>query len=171
MGSPQMWHADPWARRRVRARSRVALLLRTIGGASRTRYHPRMGLLDWARRRPVPSAEVSAHDLRELESTRVRVKGTAAYVPGHLREHVGGTEYLLRREPDNPYDTNAIAVYWEGQKVGHVSAVKAAAMAPLLDVLGDTDYLVSGMGAYTRSTRLWVDLPKLPALRAYVRGR
>lgn len=98
----------------------------------------------------------------------MRVKGTVNYVPDALREHVGGQVYVLRREPDNAHDVNAIAVLWEGKKVGYVSAVKAQAMAPLLDQLGSRDFVVSGMGAYTSSTRLWVDVPKIPALRKFV---
>ena len=107
-------------------------------------------------------------DLRSLEASRVRVKGTAAWVPAALRADVGGQVYVLRREPGNEHDANAIAVIWKGKKVGYVSAVKAQSMAPLLDRLGSSDFIVSGMGAYTNSTRLWVDLPKIAELRQFV---
>lgn len=120
------------------------------------------------KRRPAVPLAPEGLDLRELESTRVRVKGTSYVIPDRLRENVGGTVYVLRREPSNVHDTNAIVVLWEGRKVGYVSAVKAASLAPLFDRLGGGDFVVSGMGAYTRSTRLWVDLPRVPALRAFV---
>lgn len=110
-------------------------------------------------------------DLRHLESTRTRVKGSVNYVPEHLRHDVGGQVYVLRREPTNEHDTNAIVVLWKGRKVGYVSAVRAKAMSPLLDELGHRDFVVSGMGAYTNSTRLWVDLPRIAELRAFVADR
>jgi hypothetical protein len=107
-------------------------------------------------------------DLRHLEAVRTRVKGTAALIPDSERERVGGTVYVLRREPSNPHDSNAIVVLSDGRKVGYVSAARAAMMAPLLDRIGD-DVLVAGMGAMTNSIRLWVDLPKADALRAFVK--
>lgn len=117
------------------------------------------------------ASEPVGFDLRGLDSTRVRVKGTVNYVPDALREDVGGTVYTLRREPSNKHDRNAIVVIWEGRKVGYVSATKAALLAPLLDEIGAGDFIVNGMGAYTNSIRLWVDLPKVPALRGLVRSR
>ena len=108
-------------------------------------------------------------DLRHLESTRIRVKGTMALIPDSERETLGGRVYVLRREPKNKHDPNAIAVLSEGRKVGYVSASRAAMMAPLLDRIG-SDVLVNGMGAMTNSIRLWVDLPKAAALRGFVKA-
>lgn len=42
---------------------------------------------------------------------------------------------ILHREPDNPYDTNAVAVYIFGQKVGHLSQSDAERYAPIIDEL------------------------------------
>ena len=39
----------------------------------------------------------------------------------------------LVREPDNKYDKNAIAVYLDDTKVGHIPAPQAKFLAPLLD--------------------------------------
>src|SRR5690606_17088754 len=70
-------------------------------------------------------------DLRELESTRMRVKGTAYYIPDSQRRYAGSRVYHLVREPHNPHDDMAIAVIADdGRKVGHVSANRAALMAP-----------------------------------------
>lgn len=48
-----------------------------------------------------------------------------------------GCQLHLKREPDNPYDSNAIAVYvkldGEEWKIGHVEAKKAAWFAPRFD--------------------------------------
>lgn len=39
----------------------------------------------------------------------------------------------LRREPNNPHDENAIAVYLKGNKCGYVPATEAAHLAPEID--------------------------------------
>ena len=39
----------------------------------------------------------------------------------------------LVREPDNKYDKNAIAVYLDDTKVGHIPAPQAKILAPMLD--------------------------------------
>lgn len=44
---------------------------------------------------------------------------------------------LLRREPDNPYDRNAIGVYVHGEKVGHLDRYDAEEYQPLLRRRGD----------------------------------
>lgn len=46
--------------------------------------------------------------------------------------------YLVR-EPDNPFDRNAVAVYILGQKVGHLSRDDAEEYAPLLDELWEKE--------------------------------
>jgi hypothetical protein len=44
------------------------------------------------------------------------------------------TQFLqLVREPDNEFDENAIAVHWNGVKIGHLNRVIAFRMAPELD--------------------------------------
>lgn len=83
-----------------------------------------------------------------------------------------GTEYLLVREPDNPADRFAIAVYGNRRRVGYVSAKRAALLAPLLDSVEADAFAVAG--ATTRAhadaaLRAWVDLPRVPALRAHLR--
>lgn len=44
-----------------------------------------------------------------------------------------GAAVTLRREPDNKYDKNAVAVIIFNMKVGHLSKGFAADMAPLMD--------------------------------------
>jgi hypothetical protein len=110
-------------------------------------------------------------DLRDLPSIRTRVKGSAFVVSDANRERFGGTEYELRREPTNPHDSHAVAVYGQGRKVGYISAAKAASVAPLLDALPEVAFVVGGAGVESNSIRLWVDVPSIPALRQYVKGR
>lgn len=108
-------------------------------------------------------------DLRDVPSTRTRIKGSANWVSEAERTKFGGTEYLLVREPKNESDTNAVAVYGKGRKVGYLSATKSAALAPILDPLAFDAFLVGGTALIENSIRLWVDIPALPGLRQMVK--
>lgn len=122
-------------------------------------------------KRTIPDSE-KVLDLRGVESTRMRVKGTSYYIPDSGRRYAGSREYWLIREPDNPHDELAIAVVAsDGRKVGYVSANRAALMSPILDQLPAEAYLVAGTSASEHSTALRVDLPRLPALRTFVKQR
>ena len=103
-------------------------------------------------------------DLRALESRRVGIAG----VGRRVSEPVLAWSFLLEREPDNPHDANAVMVrLLDGRHVGYVPASIAASYAPLLDGIGDR-FLVSGVGsAGTTSSRMWLDLPKVPVLRKF----
>lgn len=63
----------------------------------------------------------------------MRIAGTGYGVTQLGLVRLGGTEYLLVREPNTKWDANAIGVYGKVRKVGHLSADKAA---PILDPLG-----------------------------------
>lgn len=110
-------------------------------------------------------------DLRSLDSTRMRIKGIGNYVGWNERRAVGGTEYVLVREPDNSFDPCAVAVLSNGRKVGYVSAARAKILAPLFDTVASAGYVVGGTGPSDESVQLWVDVPKADALRAFVKAR
>jgi hypothetical protein len=110
-------------------------------------------------------------DLRSLDSTRMRIKGIGNYVGWNERRAVGGTEYVLVREPDNSHDSCAVLVLSNGRKIGYVSAARAKILAPLLDSLGSAGYVVGGTGPSDESVQLWVDIPKADVLRAFVKSR
>ena len=105
-------------------------------------------------------------DLRDLPASRFRIVGTAFWVHDLDREAYGGPEYQLVREPENKHDSNAVAVYGRGRKVGYLSTAKAAGVGPELDRLGTAAYTVSGAGSSDKSSRLWVDIPLLKGLRS-----
>ena len=109
------------------------------------------------------------HDLRHLESLRLRIRGSFANVTDAERRKYGGREYLLVREPQNPHDGNAVAVYSGDRRVGYVTAARASSLAPLLDRLEADAFRVSGEGVNSSSIRLWVDVPRTPPLRDYVK--
>lgn len=106
-------------------------------------------------------------DLRELPSSRFRIVGTAYWLRDDERARYGGQEYELVREPENEHDENAVAVYGRGRKVGHLSAAKAAALASDLDRLGPASFVVSGDTVSEASMKMWVDIPRVPGLRAF----
>ncbi|RYG71577.1 hypothetical protein EON77_12830, partial [bacterium] len=96
--------------------------------------------------RKVNVSALAVIDLAPLDSVRTRIKGSAFYVTDDERRKYGGPEYLLIREPDNPVDSGAVAVYGRGRKVGHLSTARAASLAPLLDALTGNAYRVTGTG-------------------------
>jgi HIRAN domain len=44
-----------------------------------------------------------------------------------------GDSLDLLREPDNQYDNKAIAIYWEGQKLGFMPQIDNSVLAAILD--------------------------------------
>ena len=52
---------------------------------------------------------------------------------------------ILKREPDNQYDKNAIAIYHSENKIGHVPADTAKSLAPQMDVGIEVDCHVSSI--------------------------
>lgn len=109
-------------------------------------------------------------DLRELPSRRQRVVGSFGWVTDAERSKYGGTSYLLVREPMNDFDRGAVAVYGKGRKVGYLTAAKAAALTPILDLLDFDAFRVGGASVVNNSIRLWIDVPALPALRALAKS-
>lgn len=71
---------------------------------------------------------VATRKLRGLGIWSCRVRGEA-YAPGTLR--VGVVE--LVREPDNPYDRNAVAIHQDGQQVGYFNKGMSAGLAKVLE--------------------------------------
>lgn len=73
------------------------------------------------------------HKNEEGRSIQRILKDLADYDPDSL-------ELTLEREPDNPYDENAIKVYCEGEHIGYIKAELAKKLADLVD-----DGVVSGV--------------------------
>lgn len=119
---------------------------------------------------PKTLAVTELTDLRSLDATRMRVKGIGNYVGWKERRAVGGTQYVLVREPNNPHDSSAVLVLSDERKVGYVSASRAKILAPLFDTLGSGGYVVGGTGPTDESVQLWVDIPKADVLRAFVKS-
>ena len=116
----------------------------------------------------IDTTALRALDLRDLPSMRFRIVGLSYCVTEDERALYGGTDYLLKREPDNENDINAVAVFGQGRKVGYLSAAKAVSLASLLDEVDFDVFQVGGTSVLGNSIRLWIDIPKAAALRRYV---
>ena len=89
---------------------------------------------------------------------RLRVAGQEYY--REATQRLGGTGLepryftaLLRREPTNPHDANAIVVLVEGVKVGYVGRGRAARWAAGLDRTGGV--VTCRLQAFRGATRTW----------------
>lgn len=110
--------------------------------------------------RKVPEVLV---DLRDEAERSFRVVGSSHWVPQDVVWQYQLNVFFLHREPDNPYDENAIAVYGGERKFGYLSAGAAAQYAPLLDQIG-ADFIVARDNKDL--ARMWFRLPRVPVLRA-----
>jgi HIRAN domain-containing protein len=87
------------------------------------------------------SGRYLARDDPELAARGLRVVGIAGAAGHHadaLQSEAAapGSQLALRRDPDNPHDPNAIAVYARDEQVGWVPREVAAELAPELDAGG-----------------------------------
>ena len=83
-------------------------------------------VLSWSRPAPAQSVRLL------VQSSRLAgfVHDQAAAVFPQLRI---GDGLQLAREPDNPYDPNAVRVEWRGRKLGYVPRAENAALAWAMD--------------------------------------
>ena len=62
-----------------------------------------------------------------------------------------GTVVTLQAEPENPYDPNAVAIYFEGTKLGYIPQAKNSIVSTLL-YFGHGDILESKINSYNSQT-------------------
>jgi hypothetical protein len=101
-------------------------------------------------------------DLSGLDSTSLKIRGKGNYTDKRA-SFMSGVCRLVR-EPENTCDPNAIVAFIGEQKVGYVSASRAASMAPLMDEIGKPLII----GADLSGSPVILLLPSLPALRSWV---
>ena len=104
-------------------------------------------------------------DLRPLGGKMWRAVGAFGWLSDRERRALRAGWFVLKREPQNPYDVNAVAVYLDCRKVGYLSAAKAKALSPLLAAIPADGYEVSGE---VRNRTAYVALPTPSALRLFV---
>lgn len=97
----------------------------------------------------------------DLESRSMRVVGVGHYLEGAERDQWRSQRVVLVAEPSNPVDANAVTVaLLGGRKVGYLSAGTAKLYQPLLLELGPISVPSRADGR-----KLWIDVPRVPALR------
>ncbi len=88
--------------------------------------------------RPTPSVAI---DLRHEAQRVFRVAGISHWVDPEALGRYAADYFFLRREPDNEYDMNAVAVFGGNRKFGYLEAAAAAEYAALFDQVG-SDFIV-----------------------------
>lgn len=84
-----------------------------------------------------------------MDEINTQIQGTWEYRARHLVVKgalIAGVHLSVLREPRNPYDKNAIAVYYLNDKLGYVPRNLAARIAPYLDSSGCTEAKISAIG-------------------------
>lgn len=65
---------------------------------------------------------------------------------------VHGEPLTLMRQPSNPHDSNAIAIYYAGNQLGHIPRTDAARMAVLMDAGTEMECTLNGQAPHIRVT-------------------
>lgn len=104
------------------------------------------------------------HRNEEGRSIQRILKDLADYDPDSLN-------LTLEREPDNPYDENAIKVYCEGEHIGYIKAELAKKLADLVDdgvVSGSVSEITGGTEGHLYGCNICLTVAEEPASRRYV---
>ncbi len=83
-------------------------------------------------------------DLRPLGGAAWKVVGTGNWLSDRERDSLRPGWFVLRCEPENPHDANAVAVYLDCRKIGYISAAKASAYNPILSSISADGFEVAG---------------------------
>ncbi|MBG6060145.1 hypothetical protein RCH16_003620 [Cryobacterium sp. MP_M5] len=137
--------------------------------AARALEPPEPKVRSTVKKKVVDVSKLKVLDLRSIPATKYRIVGSAySATQDGLYAH-GGNEYLLIREPRNKHDANAVAVYGKGRRVGYATRAKAKMLAPILDPLPYTAFLVAGTGM-ADSVQMQVGIPAAAALQKFVKA-
>lgn len=106
---------------------------------------------------PKDALAAAASQPRLVELLRCPVAGLSYYDYGRVADRlVAGTGLVLQREPGNPHDPRAIAVFTaDAVKLGYVPRIDNAALASLMDAGYDLRARVRGLGRAPWN-RLWM---------------
>lgn len=85
---------------------------------------------------PLPENFVVARSYIDLPTYRLGVTGLEWFVPRKERRSPLPGPYMIRTEPDNRVDDNAIAVFVGRRQIGYLRSDQAVRYAPLLQRIG-----------------------------------
>ena len=97
-----------------------------------------------------PAARIGSQDVPKLNTRtvlllRAKVAGFRYYGGERVWAKIGaGDAVTLRREPGNPHDGRAVALYWHGEKLGYLPRKDNTVIAGLLDQGAPLDAHVAG---------------------------
>ncbi len=87
-----------------------------------------------------------------------------------------GDKLALKREPENPYDENAIAIHHNDRMIGHINRELAMSLAPLIDEnnASITCYVdeLTGVGESKKgcNIRLAIEYDDLEYMKKFIRS-
>lgn len=82
----------------------------------------------------IGSQDVPRFDTRNILLLNAKVAGFRYYSGERVWTGIRpGDPVMLKREPGNPYDGRAVALYWHGEKLGYLPRVDNSVIAGLLD--------------------------------------
>jgi len=119
-------------------------------------------------RRRFPADKVL--DVKAVDAIRQRVRGLSYWVTSDERSKYGADEMFLVPEPGNEFDSQAVAVFSRGRKIGYLTSARAAMVFPLLVELPGIALRVRGEGRSGSSSALWVYVPETEPLRRHIRA-
>jgi hypothetical protein len=83
-------------------------------------------------------------DLRGLGGVLWKVVGMSYWLQDGERDSLRVGWFVLHREPGNPHDKNAVAVYLDCRKIGYLTVAKAKTYSPILASISAEAYEVAG---------------------------
>ncbi|MDN4479914.1 HIRAN domain-containing protein [Demequina muriae] len=103
-------------------------------------------------------------DLRPLGGTPWKVVGAGHWLSDRERDLLRPGWFVLHREPENPYDSDAVAVYLDCRKIGYLTKAKAKAHSPILATFPADGFEVD---ATISGRNVLVTLPQPSVLRRF----
>jgi hypothetical protein len=83
---------------------------------------------------PMSSQDVPRFDTRTILLLKTRVAGLRFHGGERVRTLISaGDPVVLRREPSNPHDARAVAIFWKNEKLGYLPRSDNSVIAGLLD--------------------------------------
>lgn len=83
---------------------------------------------------PIGSQDVPRYDPKNILLLQANVAGFRYYRGEKVWQFIHSNDPVtLKREPRNPYDCKAVALYWRNEKLGYIPKIDNSVIANLLD--------------------------------------
>ena len=125
---------------------------------------PDSHLMDRREQYPLPAGFEVATGPLALPTARLEVTGRNWFVHWQERSAIELGSWMVRLEPNNPVDPNAVAVFIKDRQVGYLYSGKASFYSRALRKLGGSLEVEGEQDEF----EYWVHLPQKKALRDYL---